>query len=259
MKGNNSANSDVSLFVQQIRTASKFLYRDYLELENLQTSIKNVELFAEKSQDRLKENLQKSLGQYYNSIIFDSDYTSVSSGNGLDSNGSLVLVQTLDGANNFKRSIPFFAVIVAVAKYDANNKMIAEKVAINFPALGLIYYASKGKGAWLERHDANFAGSTYRLRSSSNNKPENLVVTCNYKDIHLANKISSNIRIFESDAYQVALVISGKSDCGLLPINFITMPGFELLIREAGGGSYIKGNLLIASNLGLQEKLKAVI
>ena len=94
---------------------------------------------------------------------------------------------------------------------------------------------------------------------SVKNKLEDRLVCCNYLEQPLAVKISENIRVFESCAYQLALVVSGKADVALFANNSIFTQGFEMLIRESGGLSYIKDNIFIASNFQLQEKIKQVL
>ena len=124
--------------------------------------------------------------------------------------------------------------------------------------MGDTYYAEQGKGTWLERHSFNFGGGIIRLRVSVNSKLEESLVSCNYQQLELAQKISTNIRIFESYAYQIALLISGKSDIAILT-NKQMNHGLDLLVREAGGISYSKNNFFIASNHQIQENLKKAL
>lgn len=242
----------ILLLTDAMRGASKFLHRDYFELENLQNSTKGTKAFVNKAKARVTENLQKSLGKYYKTVIFDDENLDLQT---LDFDRDIALVKVLDGAENFERAIPFFALVVTILSKKL-DKILANKVAINFPILGDVYYAEQGKGAWLERHSSNFVNGAVRLRVSAINKLEDSLVSCNYLQLELAKNLSSNIRIFESHAYQIALLISGKSDIAIFPNNLILSKGFELLTREAGGLSYIENNNFIASNFQLQEKLK---
>ena len=246
--------NNTDFLTDAIRGASKFLHRDYFELENLQSSEKNTKIFVDKAKQRVAENLQKSLSKYYKNIIFDNELNSQN----LNFNDSAALVNVLDGEKNFERAIPFFALIVTILtkKHDVIS---ADKIVVNFPVLGDIYYAEQGKGAWLERYSSNFSGGAVRLRVSVKNKLEDRLVCCNYLELPLAVKISENIRVFESCAYQLALVVSGKADVALFANNSIFTQGFEMLIRESGGLSYIKDNIFIASNFQLQEKIKQVL
>ena len=246
--------NQVVLINDALREASKFLHRDYFELENLQNSARSIKVFVDKAKTRVADNLQKSLTKYYKTIIFDPTDLDLSN---LDLTGPIVLVDTLDGTYNFERAIPFFALVVTILTAK-QGKISAEKVAINFPVLGEIYYAEQGKGSWFERYSFNFGTGTIRLRVSVNSKLEDSLISCSYQQLQLAQKISTNIRIFESYAYQIALLISGKSEIALLPNKPITY-GLDLLVREAGGLSCVKNNVFFASNYQIQEKLQKVL
>ena len=63
-------------------------------------------------------------------------------------------IDPLDGTTNFIRNIPFYATSVAAA--DDGGAWLAG--VVHAPALGRIYYAAAGQGAWLET-----AGSRSRL------------------------------------------------------------------------------------------------
>jgi len=135
--------NQVVLINDALREASKFLHRDYFELENLQNSARSIKVFVDKAKTRVADNLQKSLTKYYKTIIFDPTELDLSN---LDLTGPIVLVDTLDGTYNFERAIPFFALVVTILTAK-QGKISAEKVAINFPVLGEIYYAEQGKGS----------------------------------------------------------------------------------------------------------------
>ena len=56
-------------------------------------------------------------------------------------------IDPLDGTTNFIRNIVYYATSVAVA--DSDGVWLAG--VVNAPALGRVYYASRGHGAWLEQ------------------------------------------------------------------------------------------------------------
>ena len=56
-------------------------------------------------------------------------------------------IDPLDGTTNFIRNIVYYATSVAVA--DADGVWLAG--VVNAPALGRVYYAARGHGAWLEQ------------------------------------------------------------------------------------------------------------
>ncbi|WP_258805347.1 inositol monophosphatase family protein [Pseudarthrobacter sp. NS4] len=59
-------------------------------------------------------------------------------------------IDPLDGTTNFIRNIVYYGTSVAVA--DADGVWLAG--VVNAPALGRVYYAARGQGAWLEENGA---------------------------------------------------------------------------------------------------------
>ncbi|WP_461174392.1 inositol monophosphatase [Arthrobacter sp. Z1-9] len=59
-------------------------------------------------------------------------------------------IDPLDGTTNFIRNIVYYGTSVAVA--DADGVWLAG--VVNAPALGRVYYAARGEGAWLEEYGA---------------------------------------------------------------------------------------------------------
>ncbi|MFB0837376.1 MULTISPECIES: inositol monophosphatase family protein [unclassified Arthrobacter] len=55
-------------------------------------------------------------------------------------------IDPLDGTTNFIRNIVYYATSVAVADADG----VWQAGVVNAPALGRVYYAARGQGAWLE-------------------------------------------------------------------------------------------------------------
>lgn len=239
---------DTSLVVVATRRASRSLQRDFFELENLQSSEKGNATFVQKSCGKAFQTLHDALGKYYKTIIFNSD--EVASAN---FTGHAVLVETLDGLSNFGRSLPYFATMVTIVS--KSDELSAERVVINFPALGEIYYAEKGKGAWVERLASNVTGAT-RARVSGFGNADEMIIASSNDLIESARSVSSNIRIFDSYTYSLAQVIRGKIDAMITNPRAIALPGIQLFMKEAGGACGIAGDKLIASNFRLHEKIK---
>ncbi len=244
--------ANINLLIDSVHNATKFLHRDYFELENLQNSSRGTENFVNRATIKTEENLKKSLGKYYKNILFDDSTVSA------ENNQSIILVEILDGRSNFSRSLPFFAVIATILVKE-KDKLAAKQVVINFPALNYTYYAEKGKGAWLERSLKDFHGGKSRLRVSGKNKLEEALLGCNNKNLALVQNFSKNIRNFESSSYQAILLASGKLDFIIDTYKVNVHEGLELLICEAGGIIFIKDDIFIASNENLQNKIKLFI
>jgi myo-inositol-1(or 4)-monophosphatase len=243
---------DTRLVIDAIRQASRFLQRDFLELENLQQSEKDTVAFCRKACSKSLQVMCESLGKYYKKIIYDNK-----AAENLDFEDKAILIETMDGFENFTRAVPFFAtmITVLVKKGDA---VIPESSVINFPALGEVFYAEKGRGVYLERNSANVSGA-FRVRVSGNSDMENILLALSRECFDVGEKFSSNIRLFDSYLYSLSLVLRGKADLMFCMPREISRSGIELFVSEAAGAVCIKGNMLMVSNFKLHEKIKAAL
>ncbi|MFK7973497.1 MAG: hypothetical protein AB8B66_01350 [Rickettsiaceae bacterium] len=241
---------EMLLVVNAIRQASKFLLRDYFELENLQTSKQNTINFSQKSCTRILQTLQKNLSKYYKTILFDSN--ELISTNFI---GKAVLIETMDGFVNFTRSSPLFSIMVTIVSRKG-DELIAEKTVMQFPALGEIYYTEKGKNAWLERDNLNIPGAT-RLRVSQIDNMEGAIASTSIKLLDLA-KSFQNLRVFESATYSLAQLIAGKLDVIIIQPTNMSLFGMQLFIESAAGMYQMNNNVMIASNQKIHDKIKHI-
>jgi myo-inositol-1(or 4)-monophosphatase len=243
---------DTSLLIDATRSASRFIYRDYFELENLQQSSKSTKDFCRKSVSRATEVLHAGLSKYYKTII-TGDLNALHS----DFKGKAALVEPIEGLNNMSRALPFFAIIVTIVNVE-DGQIEPEKVIINFPALGEIFYAEKGRGAWVQKHSSNAAGDI-RVRISACNEVAHSTLITSAEKTEIANIINNDIRIFDSYSYGLAMLVSGKADACIFNANPISSNGMDLLIKEAGGRSFIHNGTFVGTNFQLYEKIKHLI
>lgn len=241
---------DTRLILDITRRAARSLQRDFFELENLQSSVTGNNLFVQKSRDKVFQTLHTSLSKYYQTLIFN--HAEVKYSNFI---GHAAFVETLDGLDNFVRSLSHFAIMITIVSKHHNSKFFsAERSIINFPALGEIYYAEKGKGAWVEKHALNITGVS-RARVSGYGKTDNMIIATSNHLIKHAMVISSNLRIFNSYTYSLVQLITGKIDAVMISHNPLILPGIQLFIKESGGACRIEGDYLVASNFRLSTKL----
>lgn len=239
-----------NLLINSLRKAVKFLHRDFLELEMLQKSYVRNEEFCSKSYLRLRTLLSDELQKNTKYLFFPEDR--------FDSNSnfeSVFLVNPIDSPNNFARSIPFFAVSVTCLK-QYQGALTPVSTVIYFPILNEIYYAEKGKGAWVEKNNLNSNHQGLRLKFSDNsNLKDCLMIVEDLKNDDLQEV--NNVRSFGSFCYASTLLASGKADLLYLPsINFTLHYAFDLLIKEAGGMVVDLGNKFIYSNRYIAKQLK---
>ncbi|WP_218460914.1 inositol monophosphatase family protein [Rickettsia sp. TH2014] len=241
-----------NLLINALRKAVKFLHRDFLELEMLQKDSVRNEEFCKRSYLRLKTLLCEELQKHTQYLFFPEDQFDLN-----NNYESVFLINPIDSPNNFARSIPFFAISVTYLKRN-QEVLTPTSTVIYFPALTEIYYAEKGKGAWIEKNNLNSNYQGLRLRVSDNADLKNclaIIEDVNHNDLEEIEV--DNIRSFGSPCYGATLVASGKADLICLSLlNFTLYYAFELLIKEAGGIIIDFNDKFIYSNRYTTKKLK---
>ncbi len=241
-----------NLLINALRKAVKFLHRDFLELEMLQKNSVRNEEFCKRSYLRLKTLLCEELQKHTQYLFFPEDQFDLN-----NNYESVFLINPIDSPNNFARSIPFFAISVTYLKRN-QEVLTPTSTVIYFPALNEIYYAEKGKGAWIEKNNLNSNYQGLRLRVSDNVDLKNclaIIEDVNHNDLEEIEV--DNIRAFGSPCYGATLVASGKADLICLSLlNFTLYYAFELLIKEAGGIIIDSTDKFIYSNCYITKKLK---
>lgn len=252
----------IAVMIKAAEKAARSLIRDFGEVEKLQVSIKGPNDFFSaadlKAEKIIMEELQKARPSY---------------GFLLEEGGEIegederyrFIVDPLDGTNNFLHSNPNFCTTIALEKTENGKSEIIAGVTL-LPATRDIYWAEKGKGAWLIGGEN---ASSLRLRVAARKKIEDsaLCVASFRKDIpkmeNSADKASA-IRCIGSTAIALAYVAAGRFD-GFFQA--YTQPwdiaAGIILVQEAGGAScdieggkrYFETKSIVASNDILINKI----
>ncbi|MFV9936020.1 MAG: inositol monophosphatase family protein [Rickettsia endosymbiont of Haemaphysalis japonica] len=241
-----------NLLINALRKAVKFLHRDFLELEMLQKNAVRNEEFCKRSYLKLKTLLCEELQKHTQYLFFPEDKFDLN-----NNYESVFLINPIDSPNNFARSIPFFAISVTYLKRH-QEALTPTSTVIYFPAINEIYYAEKGKGAWIEKNNLNSNYQGLRLRVSDNADLKNclaIIEDVNHNDLEEIEV--DNIRSLGSPCYGATLVASGKADLICLSLlNFTLYYAFELFIKEAGGIIIDSSDKFLYSNRYIAKKLK---
>lgn len=240
---------DIALITRAVRNASQFLLRDYYELEHLQNSAKNTLNFCNQSCQRVLAKLQENLSKYFDNVIFTAEDLQKA-----EFAEKSVLVEIMDGFENFSRAIPFFAIMITIM-CKKNGKIYADKSVIHFPATGEMIRVEKGQGVLLERYDSNVG--TLKLKTSKTSELKDVISVFDKYFLSDA-KSFNNFRFYNSNLFAIYQLVAGKIDLVVAKVNYITIEGIKLFIEEAGGKILIKQDKLIASNLPLSEKTEIV-
>ncbi len=215
-------NADLYILEESIKLIESKVYRDYMELENLQNSNKTV-MFVNMTLDFMRQKFydffRKKRPNY--SIII-KDYTK----DIVENSDSTIYINCISGIRNFAHAIPYFATILGVKK---NNKFIVG--LINSYAEKQMFYSVNGESSFINR---------MKIRTSSRNNFNDSLIAIKYdNNKKIFNKIINNLplfRISNCSALDTCNTACGKYDCN------IVLDGIreeleigELFIRESGG------------------------
>jgi myo-inositol-1(or 4)-monophosphatase len=163
-----------------------------------------------------------------------SDIVAEESGAHIHGNPSKWIIDPLDGTTNYGNRIPFFAISIAL-----EEKGRLTHGAVYNPVTGELFYAVKGKGAWLNdealhvgtRQDISRAvlstGDTYYRGRRFDHV---------MKVLKKASHASRAVRMSGSVALSLAYTAAGKFDgFWLEDFNYWDVAAGILLVREAGG------------------------
>jgi myo-inositol-1(or 4)-monophosphatase len=145
-------------------------------------------------------------------------------------------IDPLDGTTNFIRNIVYYGTSVAVA--DSDGAWLAG--VVNAPALGRIYYAARGQGAWLEE-----AGTLTRLEGPVPGRKGQILATgFNYDPLVRSEQAAqfagllegfADVRRLGSAALDLCMVADGTHDAfGERGLNEHDFSAGALIAEEAG-------------------------
>tara|TARA_Y100001958_G_C21209887_1_gene535721 strand:+ start:459 stop:1259 length:801 start_codon:yes stop_codon:yes gene_type:complete len=253
----------INLITRACMKASKFLIRDFGEIENLQVSSKAPGDFVTSADKRTEKILVEELQKAH------PDYGIVTEESGIINKLNLKnrwIIDPIDGTMNFLNGIPQFAISVG---YEENNEI---KCGVVFnPITNEMFCAQKGSGAYLNNS---------RIRVSSKKKmKDSLLVTGGpkqasnikdkiFKEYITISKNVSNVRKFGSASLDMAYVASGRFDgYWQRELNYWDIAAGVIIVKEAGGfvnffdedkNNPLKKNI-IASNSNIHNELKEFI
>ena len=253
----------INLITRACMKASRFLIRDFGEIENLQVSTKGPGDFVTSADKRtekiLIDELQKAHPEYG---IVTEEAGIINKTN----KKNRWIIDPIDGTLNFLNGVPQFAISIG---YEENGEI---KCGVIFnPILNEMFCAEKGNGAYLNNG---------RIRVSNKKKINDaLLVTggpegaSKIKDkifseyIKVSNNVS-HVRKFGSAALDMAYVACGRFDgFWQRELKYWDIAAGIIILKEAGGlvdffendaSSPLKKNVL-ATNSNIHEELRGLI
>ncbi len=243
--------------------ASRYLIRDFGEIENLQVSKKAPGDFVSSADKRTEKILIDELHKAhpdYGIITEEKGYINKSN------KKNRWVIDPIDGTMNFLNGIPQFAISVG---YEEDQEI---KCGIIFnPVANELFCAEKGNGAFLNN-------SRIRVSNKKRIKDSLLVTggprqTSKIKDKIFSEYINvsenvSNVRKFGSAALDMAYVASGRFDgYWQREINYWDVAAGVIIVKEAGGyvdffekdNSFPLKRNIIATNSNIHEELRDLV
>ncbi len=237
-----SISANLNIMIKACEKASKFLIRDFGEIENLQVSKKGPKDFVTNSDVKIEKIIIEELNKARPS------YSVLSEEKGFKKNkdqDNTWIIDPIDGTINFLHGIPHFAISIAL-KY--KNEIVSGIVFD--PIKDEMFYAEKNNGAFFNNQ---------RIRVSKKNKIEDCLFVTGNKIKIIPDLI---YRKTGSAALDMAYVAAGRYD-GYFQhdIKLWDIAAGIVLVKEAGGiiseidlsNNYIKK--IIVSSTDISDKL----
>ena len=211
-----SISSNLNIMIKAAEKASKYLIRDFGEVEKLQTSKKGPYDFVTKTDKKVEKILIDELSKSKKNYSIISEETGIIKNKDKD---NIWIIDPIDGTTNFIHGIPHFAICISLqSKKEVVSGLIFDPIKDEF------YFGEKNKGAFLNNQ---------RLRVSDKNSLDECLFSSNHEGLKYSNL---NMRCSGCAALDLAYVASGRLD-GFFhnKINLWDVATGALLVSEAGG------------------------
>ncbi len=248
--------------------AAKRLLRDFMEVEQLQVSVKGPGDFVSQADLRAEQSIREDLEKArpgYGMLMEESGAS------GSDKWSWRWIVDPLDGTTNFLHGIPHWAISIALEKRLPDGGTEIHAGLVYSPVVGEMFWAEKGVGAYLndkrlrvsarrELKDALFATGIPFAISNGGQRLEFA------RTLGTLMPQVAGIRRFGAAALDLAWVAAGRYDgyweTGIHPWD---ITAGMLIVREAGGyatdseGKDEIANTVVAANPHMHPKLLEVV
>lgn len=233
---------NTSVAISAIRKASRLIVREFLEIQQLQSSKYGATRFAKKSKEKILRAITEEL------LVARPDFAI-----GKTSTKFSWVVIPIEGFKNYERGIENFSIAISLLEKDENNVISTVSCAVEDPITQHTFWTEKGKGAYKE--DQN--GFNQKLKASLNDSFENaLIYYDNFENNEFIEKVNANnIRMLGSDIAGILRIASGSLDIFVSSeLRNNTSKYFTLFASEAGAKiSYPSSGKAIISNLRINE------
>ena len=256
----------LNVMIDAARKAGRGLARDFGEVAELQVSKKGVADYVSAADLKAEKTLLEALTKARPGYGFMGEESGLVEGT---DKSHTWIVDPLDGTTNFLHAMPHFAISIGLER----EGVVVAGVVYN-PATGDLFWAEKGKGAFL--------GAEKRLRVAARRHLDESVIATGipfaghgqhgrfFKELHQLTQRVAGIRRFGACSLDLAWVAARLYDAFWeRSLNPWDMAAGLLLFTEAGGKvtdadggeDMLDGGSVLASNLELHplilERLQA--
>ena len=211
-----SISANLNIMIKAAEKASKYIIKDFGEVEKLQVSKKGPHDFVTKTDKTVEKILIEELSKSKKNYSFITEETGSIKNTDIN---NVWIIDPIDGTNNFLHGIPHFAISIALkSKDEILSGLIFD------PIKDEMFFAEKDKGAYLNNQ---------RLRVSQKNHIDECLFSSNSEGVKFSNL---NMRNSGSAALDLAYVASGRLD-GYFQnkINLWDIAAGTIMVKEAGG------------------------
>ena len=253
----NSLSANLHVLVSACQKVSRFMIRDFGEVEQLQTSVNGADNFVSASQLKAEKILTDTLLEARERYGVMSPNGEIK---GLDISHRFI-INVSDGVENFKRGLPFFTISVALQE---QKNLIAS--VVYSPVLDKMFFAEKGTGCFVSE-----TRMTRRIRVSSRRDLEGNTIMIAGSNCDVDLKGARKIDV-ASSGLSLGYVAAGMADAFIAKKkNVFDLAAGLLLIKEAGGliRSYdanknetqdvFSADVVVCGNSYLQSEIKSCI
>ena len=226
-----TASATVQVMIDAARKAARGLLRDFGEVAELQVSKKGTADYVSAADIKAEQVLVEALAKARPGYGFLAEERGLVEGS---DKTHVFIIDPLDGTTNFLHSIPHFAVNIALER----EGLIVAAVTYN-PVAGELYWAERGKGAYLNDRRLRVAARTQLIEAvlatgiPFAGRPGHAQFL---KELHQISQRVSGVRRFGSAALDLAWTAAGRVD-GYWERNLgpWDVAAGTLLVTEAGG------------------------
>ena len=231
-----------NILKKNLRNLRKFIIRDYNEIEELQSSVKDTKLFIKKSQKKIEEEVVSLLTKIKPNFQIVKNIE--------NNNQNFWMINIIDSFLNFKRANDNFGINISLFE-----KNIIQTNLFYNPIKDDIFYYEKVTGAF--KNETRIRVSNIKKKEESivsvfNNKRDS---SLNYEGLIKKNLSENYFSTFESGSCYSDLsnLSCGKIDCCIIinPANNVVQEA-GLIVNSTGGNNKIielkDSNILIAGN-----------